>query len=320
MKKIGFIAIALLLIGGMGVFAGGRGQGQQQLRFATGGTAGVYFAYGSALSAVINDRTGLNVLVQSTGASRDNILLLNIGEVELAFSQSDVAYYAWNGVDLFAGDGQIRVFNAIGGLYSEVVQVVARAGIGIESIEDLRGRAVSVGAAGSGTVFNATHVLAAHGLSFDDINVQYLGFGPSADALRDGHIDAAFLVAGAPTPALVDLALTNDIVILPIVGEAAQALMRDHPFYTVYVVEPGIYNGVDIATYTVAVRATLLASTRLSEDVVYQFTRALFENQPEIATAHARGAELNPHDAVVGMPVPIHPGAARFFRSVGALP
>lgn len=315
MKKVGLIAIALILA--IGITGCPRGD-VERLRFATGGTAGVYFGFGSAFSQVINERTDLQVIVQSSGASRANVLLLNEGEVELAFAQSDVIYYAWHGIDLFAGDGQIRVFNVIGGLYAEVVQVVAQAGI--TSIEDLRGRRVSVGDAGSGTEFNARQVLAAHGITFDDIVMQNLGFGASADALRDGMLDAAVVTAGAPTPAVVDLALTNDISILPITGAAAEALMRDYPFYTVYVIPGGIYRGIDEPITTVAVRATLIASTRVSEDTIYTFTRALFENREEIALGHARGHELDPATAVMGMTLPFHPGAARFFRSVGALP
>ena len=290
----------------------------QRIRFATGGTAGVYFAFGATFSQVINERTNLQVIVQSSGASRANILLLNEEEVELAFAQSDIAYYAWHGINLFAGDGQIRAFNVIGGLYSEVIQVISTAGI--NSIADLRGRRVSVGDAGGGIEVNARQVLAAHGLSFNDIIVHNTGFGAAADAIRGGRLDAAFVTAGVPTPAVFDLANTHNIRVLPIAGAAAQALMRDYPFFVTYTIPAGVYRGVNAPVQTVAVRATLLASTRLSEDTVYTFTKALFENRSIIELGHARGRELDPAAAIQGMTLPFHPGAARFFRSVGVLP
>jgi TRAP transporter TAXI family solute receptor len=204
-------------------------------------------------------------------------------------------------------------------LYAEVCQVVANPSSGIQSIADLRGKNVSVGDAGSGVEFNARQILEAYGMTFNDINKQNLGFGPSADALRDNKIDAFFCVAGAPTPAIVDLATTREIIILEIDEAHASQLMRNYPFYTRYPVPAGSYRGQNTAVMTVAVKATFIVSNKLTDDTVYQLTKNLFESKAQIETAHAKGLELSTSYAVDGISVPFHPGAARYFREIGAI-
>ena len=315
MKKAVLMGLIFLLAFGAGSCA--RRDGVERLRFATGGVAGTYYPYGTAIAQILTEKTGIPITVQSTGASRANILLIDDGEVEMALAQNDVMYYAWNGIDLFSGQ-QIRSFRTIAGLYAEVVQIVARAGSGINSIADLRGRVVSVGDAGSGVEFNSRQILGAYGITFNDIIKQNLGFAASAEALRDGRIDAFFCVAGAPTPAIVDLATTRDIIILEIDDVHAAKLMERYSFYTHYPVPAGTYRGVG-RVQTLSVKATLLVSSHLSEDTVYRLTRALFENQEAIAIAHVRGRDLSPHYAVERITVPLHPGAERYFREISVL-
>jgi TRAP transporter TAXI family solute receptor len=177
---------------------------------------------------------------------------------------------------------------------------------------------VSVGDVGSGTEFNSRHILEAHGLSFADIQVQNLGFGPSADALRDGQIDAFIATAGAPTPALVDFAVTRDLVILPIEADAINRLRQNYPFYAPYTIAAGTYR-IPAPVNTVSVKATLVASHTLTEETVYRLTRALFDNKAEIISAHARGNDLDPAYAVDALPADLHPGAARYFRAINAI-
>ena len=318
MRKIVAIAIGFILFTGMLAFAGGGGARREQVRFATGGLAGVYFAYGSAIAQVLTAGTNVDVVIRSTGASRANILLIQAGEVDIALAQNDVMYHAWQGTDFFDGVS-FRGFGTIAGLYAEVCQVITGSGMGITTIADLRGRRVSVGDVGSGTEFNARHILEAHGITFADIVVQNMGFAASVDAFRAGSIDAFFVTAGAPTPAIASLATTNDIVVLGIAPDAIARLQRDYPFYTTYTIAAGIYRGVNAPVTTVAVKATLLASNNLSADTVYSITRALFALQPQIASAHPRGRELDRDYAVTNLAVPLHPGAERYFRSAGTI-
>ena len=236
---------------------------------------------------------------------------------DLAIVQNDVMDYAYNGTDLFAEEGAATEFATVAGLYAEVCQVVSTGDI--KSIADLKGKRVSVGDAGSGVEFNARQILEAYGISFNDIEVNNLGFGDSSDALKDGKIDAFFCTAGAPTTAIVELATTNSINLLEIDDEHAAALAEAHPFYTTYPIPGGSYKGVDEDVQTVAIKATLICSPKLSEETVYNLTKALFDNQSEIAAAHAKGEELSLEYAVSGISVPFHPGAEKYFKEVGAI-
>ena len=320
MKKILLIGMVLLLVVGMSVFAGGKKEEQAHpnIRMATGGTAGTYYAYGTALAQILNEKTKVPITVQSSGASKVNIQLMDAGDIELAMVQNDVMDYAWKGVDLFTGE-QTQKFNAMAALYAEVIQVVANPASGIRSIADLRGKNVSVGDAGSGTEFNARHILEAYGITFNDINKQNLGFGPSADAIKDNKLDAAFVVAGAPTPAIVDLAMNKDVIVLNVDDAQAAELSRKYPFYTQFPIPAGSYRGQSSPVKTVAVKATFIVSPKIPENTVYELTKALFSNIPQIIQAHAKGKELSTAYAVDGISVPFHPGAVKYFKEVGAM-
>jgi TRAP transporter TAXI family solute receptor len=285
---------------------------------ATGGNTGTYYAYGSAVGQVLTEKTKIPITIQSTGASKANIQLIAAGEVELAIVQNDVMDYAYRGVDLFNGE-KITDFSTMAALYAEVCQVVANPSSGISTVADLKGKNVSVGDAGSGVEFNARQILEAHGISFDDINKQNLSFGASADALRDNKLDAFFCVAGAPTTAVVDLAIGKDIVLLDIDDAHAALLRQKYPFYTQFPVPAGSYRGQNRDVKTVAVKATFIVSNKLTEDTVYQLTKTLFESRDEITTAHAKGSELSAAYAVDGISVPFHPGAEKYFKEIGAL-
>jgi TRAP transporter TAXI family solute receptor len=301
-----------------GAYAKGGSQGQQQIRMATGGNTGTYYAYGSAVGQILSEKTGIPITIQSTGASKANIQLIAAGEVELAIVQNDVMDYAYKGVDLFNGE-KITAFSTMAALYAEVCQVVANPASGIRTVADLKGKNVSVGDAGSGTEFNARQILEAYGVTFDDINKQNLSFGASADALRDNKIDAFFCVAGAPTTAIVDLAIGKEVVVLDIDDAHVAALSQKYPFYTQFPIPAGSYRGQSSAVKTVAVKATFIVSTKLSDDTVYSLTKNLLESKQAIVAAHAKGSELSVEYAVSGISVPFHPGAAKYLREIGAI-
>jgi TRAP transporter TAXI family solute receptor len=315
MKKIAIFTAVLLVTFGMIACSGKT----ETVRMATGGSTGTYYAFGSAVAQILTEKTGIQVTIQSTGASKANIQLIDAGEVEIAIVQNDVMDYAWRGVDLFNGE-KTTSFSTMAAVYAEVCQIVASANSGITSVADLRGKNVSVGDAGSGVEFNARQILEVYGISFNDIGKQNLGFGASADALRDGKIDAFFCVAGAPTPAIIDLATNRDIILLEIDDAAASRLMRDYPFYTQFPVSAGSYKGQNADVMTLAVKATFIVSNKVSEDTVYKLTKALFQNQGLIEAAHAKGRELSTSYAIDGISVPFHPGAAKYYSEIGVLP
>ncbi len=291
------------------------GCGGAKLTLATGGTTGTYYSYGSAIATVLSDATDLKITVTSTGASKANIQLIQDGDADIAVVQNDVAFYANTGTDLFAGEEAYADLRTIGSLYSEVVHIVAAPGI--ESIEDLAGKTVSVGDAGSGTEFNATQVLAAYGISFDDIEVVNLGFGDSADALKNGQIDAFFGVSGSPATYITDLAATNDFNLLSIDQAHYEDLASQYDFYVVETIPAGTYSNIAEDVQTVAVKAVLVCDASVDAETVYAFISGMFDNQADLAAAHAKGELLSAESILDGVSTPLHEGAIQYFTEIG---
>ena len=290
--------------------------GATKMTMGTGGTAGTYYGYGGVLGQYIKNNASINVTVVSTDGSKANIQGIDAGNYQLGTVQSDVMSYAWDGIRSFENEGKVDTFRTVAGLYAEAVQLVTM-DPEIKSVADLKGKSVSIGAPGSGVYFNAMDVLAAAGLTEEDIKAQYQSFADSADALKDGKIDAAFIVAGPPTPAITELCTTNSAYLVPIDGEVAQALMASNPFYTVHKIPAGTYAGQETDVETVTVKATLIVSADATEDDVYALTKAIFDNIDAITVENAKGAELSLENATQGMTVPFHKGAAKYFAEKG---
>ena len=312
MKK--FVAIMLVLALTLSLAAcGGAGT---KMTMGTGGTAGTYYGYGSIIGTYISNNTNVNVNVVSTDGSKANIQGIASGNYQLGTVQSDVMSYAWEGIRSFESEGKVDSFRVVAGLYAEAVQLITM-DPSIKSVADLAGKSVSIGAPGSGVYFNAIDVLTAAGLSETDIKAQYLSFADSTDGLKDGKIDAAFIVAGAPTPAITELCTTNNAYLVPIDGAVADALFASNPFYTAYAIPAGTYAGQTEDITTVTVKATLIVSADASEQDVYDLTAAIFDNIDAIKAEHAKGAELTLENATSGMTAPFHAGAAKYFAEKG---
>lgn len=288
-----------------------------KINVGSGGTTGTYYGFCNVISTVLKEKTGAQLTIQSSGASKANILDIADGIVDMAIVQNDVMDYAYNGTSLFESDGAIKSFSTLGAVYAEVCQVVARADSGIKTIADLAGKKVSVGDSGSGVEFNAQQILGAYDITFEDIDKQNLSFQASADALKDGKIDAFFCTAGAPTVAITDLSTTTGIVLVEIDAEHLAKLQKDYGFYAAYTVPAGTYNGIDKDATTVAVKATFIVSNDLSEETVYQLTKAIYENVDDYS--HDKAKEMNLEYAVSSISVPFHPGAEKYYKEVGAI-
>lgn len=336
MKKKSMVIASVLMMAMCTTACGGGGNNQAQqpadnnqpaqqpqqvsISFASGGTSGTYYPYANAVATAWNDNIeGMNCSVEATGASAENINLISKGEAEVAIVQNDVMTYAYEGIETFEGK-QTQGFATLGTVYSEVCQIVAAPNAGITSVADLAGKRVSVGDIGSGVEANSKQILAAYGLTFDDLgDVQHLGFGASADLIKDGGLDAVFITAGIPTTAVMELATTNDIDIIAIDEETVAKLQADYPYYTDYTITQDAYKGMEADVLTVSVKATLIVSPSLDEETVYQMTKVLFENKDTIALAHDKGNELDAAAAVQGASVPLHPGAERYYKEIGVL-
>ncbi len=313
MKKL--ISIILVLVMVVALVACGNASATK-MTMGTGGSSGTYYGYGGVLGQYMMNEAGINVTVVSTDGSKANIQGIDAGNYQLGLVQSDVMAYAWEGTRSFEEDGKVDSFRVVAGLYAEAVQLITM-DPSIQSVADLKGKAVSIGAPGSGVYFNAVDVLNAAGLTENDIKAQYQSFADSTDALKDGKIDAAFIVAGAPTPAITELCTTNDAWLVPIDGEIADKLMASCPFYTAYEIPAGTYEGQTENVTTVTVKATLIVSADASEDDVYNLTASIFDNIDAITAEHGKGAELSIENATSGMSAPFHAGAAKYFAEKG---
>ena len=237
MKKMISIALCLAL---MLTLAACGGSAATKMTMGTGGTSGTYYAFGGVLGQYIKNNAGIDVTVVSTDGSKANIESIAAGDYQLGTVQSDVMAYAWSGTRSFETNGAIDSFRVVAGLYAESVQLITM-DPEIKSVADLAGKAVSIGAPGSGVYFNAIDVLAAAGLTENDIKPQYQSFGDSADSLKDGKIDAAFIVAGAPTTAITDLATSGDVYLISMDEEHIATLLDSSPFYSASTIVAGTY-------------------------------------------------------------------------------
>lgn len=302
------IAVVMCMIAVAGAFAQ-----QQFISLATGGTAGTYFPLGGAMAEIWNKNIPkMNAAAQSTGASVANINLLKGGKVDIIFVQNDVAYYSYSGTELFKD--KYADLRGLACLYNETIHIVARGDAGIKTVADLKGKKVSVGAAGSGTEANARQILEAAGLTYSDIKPQYLSFGESASNLKDGNIDAAFTTGGAPIAAIQDLAVSRKTVMVAVDKALAEKLMKEYSFYAPTVIPGKTYQGIDTDTPTVTVKSMLAISAKVKDDVVYQLLKTMFDNTPRLVAAHAQGKNITVATATEGMSIPLHAGAERFYK------
>ena len=313
MKRFAAIGVlCLFLIGAVAV------QAADNLVLATGGTAGTYYPLGGAMAKIWNSKIkDMNVTAQTSGASGENVRLINKKEVELALVQSDTLDFAFNAKEAFKEP--LKAMNAIAVLYPEVVHVVVAADSPIKSFADLKGKKIGVGAPGSGTEANYRQLLDAYGLKKEDVNGQYLSFSESAEAFKDKHIDAFIVTGGVPTSAIMDVATQNAIRILPISNEILGKMTEKYPFLAGVKIPANSYKGQTAEVPTVAVNAVLIAGSQLKDDMVYNLTKAMFENQAELASAHAKGKELNIQYAVKGVSIAFHPGAVKYYKEKGLM-
>jgi uncharacterized protein len=304
------LAVLLILVSCSASQAPGGGD---RLSIATGGTGGVYFVYGGALADQITQNIeGVEATAEATSASVDNMQLIGDESSDVAFTLADTAADAVEGREDF--EGQPVPAQALAQLYTNYTQVVAPAGAGISSIEDLRGRSVSVGSPGSGTEVIALRVLEAAGIDPDaDIDRQQLGVDESVDAVRDGTVDAFFWSGGLPTGAVTDLATTNQIVLLPTVDYLDALRSQYGEVYEETVIPADTYEGVDRDVSVIGVPNYLVVNESMDEELAYQITRLLFDQQDALAEAHPEARNLDRNTAPQVPPLELHPGAERYY-------
>ena len=312
MKKVLAFLLAAVMVFALCACGGSTtSKASPEYNFTTGGDQGTYYGFGGVLAQKVSEKTATKVTAITSGGSKANIEALQKNDAQFGFVQSDVMAYAFAGDRLF--DAAVDNFSTVAALYMEQVQIVTL-NPDIKTVADLKGKSVSIGAAGSGVYFNAIDVLGVYGLSEDDIKPTYQSFGDSTEALQDGQIDAAFVVAGAPTTAVTSLAATRDVYLVSLDDEHIDALLASSPYYSKYVIPAATYGMPEDAT-TVAVGAVVIARDDVSSDDVYNFVSTVFENADNLA--HDKAKELDLDFATSVTSVPYHAGAAKYFAEKG---
>ncbi|SNT40827.1 TAXI family TRAP transporter solute-binding subunit [Tropicimonas sediminicola] len=310
MKFANLLAAGVLLAAPLPALA------QEQLSIATGGTGGVYYPMGGGLAEVINNHVeGYAATAEVTGASVENMGLIATGDADLALALGDTVQQAYTGTGRFEGQ-QLDMIRGLASMYANMVQIVTLEGSGIASLEDLVGKRVSVGAPGSGTEVNAQEILQANGITYDDIEEQRLNFNETADALANGDIDAGFWSVGAPTSSILNLATTNNIVVIELTDAQIEAAQQAVPIFARTTLAEGIYNGVP-ATTVIGVPNVLAVSSEMPDDLAYAITRAMFENIKDLQAVHPAANQTTVEFTTVATPVPLHPGAIRYYEEIG---
>lgn len=310
MRKLLIAASATLLMGTASV------QADTNLSIATGGTGGTYYPLGGGLAELISSQIdGYKAVAEVTGASVENMGLIHRQDSDLAIALADTVHQAFHGGDRFNGNKLDVV--AIASLYPNAVQIVTLADSGITSLSDLKGKRVSVGAPGSGTEVNAKALLESNGMSFEDFDVRGLNFNESADALRDGDIDAGFWSVGPPTSSIVSLANTRDIALVSLSKEEVANAREAVAVFASYKLRAGIYEGLENPTMTIGIPNVLTVNTAMSDDLAYKITRLLFEKVEDLRAIHPAADDTTVEFSLESTPIPLHPGAIRYYEEIG---
>jgi len=317
-KTILILVLAISLV--MGMLGFGMAAERQFVAIATGGTGGTYYPLGGALAQMLsNNVEGLIVTAQSGNASVANCNLISRGQIETGFSQANTTHWCYTGTGTQEGKEPITDLRGIASLYPETIHIVATKASGINTIEDLKGKKVGVGAPNSGTAADAEIILNAHGITFDDIQADFLSFNEVAQRLIDGQIDVGFTTAGFPTSSIINIATKRDIVLIPMSAEKIKELVEAIPYYGATVIPGGLYKGVDEDVPALATPALWICDAKLSPTLVYKMTKALWEHRDVLEKVHSQGKNVTLETALDGIGIPLHPGAELYYKEVGLI-
>jgi TRAP transporter TAXI family solute receptor len=284
----------------------------------TGGTSGVYYPLGVAIGKIFSDKIpSVKTQVQATKASVENLVLLQRGSGELAFTLGDSLKAAWDGDEEAGFKNKLDKLRTIGAIYPNYIQIVATAESGIKTLADLKGKSLSVGAPKSGTELNSRAILSAAGMTYKDLGkVEYLPFAESVDLMKNRQLNATLQSAGLGVASLKDLSTSSPITVVSVPKEVVDKI---GPPFIAATIPANTYTGQDKDVPTAAVVNYLVTSSAVSDDLAYQMTKLIFESLPELANAHAAGKEIKLDAAATGSPVPLHPGAIRFYKEKGLI-
>ena len=290
--------------------ATGEGLDSKIVTIATGGASGPYNIIGTTLADIYKNEYDVNSRTQTTGSSVENLNLINQGKVEMAFVMSDALSQAINGEVSFKE--KIESVSTMATLYPNVVQIITKADSGIKTVEDLKGKRVAVGDQNSGVEVNARTILNGHGITYDDIKVDYLGYAEAAEGLSAGTIDAAFLTSGIPNASVMELSETLDITLVSVDPKKVEEIAKDHPYFISFEIKPDVYSNKE-SIFTAAVPNALVVRKDLSEDDVYKLTKTFYESLDKLVNSHQAAADITLENGDVGIIGELHPGAKKYY-------
>ncbi len=308
------ITAALVLSSGLAFAAS-----VKHLTMGTGGTAGVYYPLGGAISQILSSKSDgkYSVTAQTTGASGENMRLIEAKEVDLAILQNDVAHSAYNGIAPFKD--KLEGVRAIARLYPEYVHVVASKDSGVKKFEDFKGKKVSVGARGSGNEVNCRQIFDFYGLDYKNVEPVFLPYGETADQFKDRALDGFVFTIGTPNPAIQDITTAQEVTFVPLDGPKSDAVVEKFPYLVKDAIPANTYKGQSEPIPTLSVQAILVVNKDMSDEDAYRITQLLFENVDEVGKAHKKGTEIMIDKATNGITIPFHPGATKYLKEKGAI-
>ena len=319
-KRKTVLMFILVLILALAMAIGTADAGRRFISIASGWVTGAYYPFAGAVSRVAWKHLkaqNVKVTAESSGASVANAKLIGVGDTDLALLQNDIAYYAHEGKMMF--DAPIKNLLGCMTLYPETIQIVARQDAGIKTVADLKGKRVSIGPVASGTAENAKQIMAAFGLQLNDLKAQQMKSSQAADYMKDGRLDAYFNTTAVGAAHIIDTCVLVPSMIVPVEGPNADKLLEQYRYYAYDTIKSGISKGVDAPVITVAVMALMAARADLEADLIYSILNAVYSDLDQIKTAHAKFKEISLERALVGMSIPLHPGAEKFFKEKGVL-
>lgn len=289
------------------------------MSIATGGTSGTYYPIGGAIASAVSKGGKIKCTAETGNASVANSNLIATKGIEVAFVQNDITYWAYNGELMFQGK-PLKNLRSIAALYPEHIHLVIAKDANIKTIYDLKDKRVGVGAPGSGVEGDVQAIFKVAELKYDDLKkADFLDFAATSSRFKDNQIDAGFVVAGYPVASIMDLTTTKDVGLLSFSDEFVKKLTDAYPFLIKSVIPGKTYRGIDNDTTTPAVMAILITNDSVSEDDVYYFTKAMFDNLDDVHASHAKGKEINLETALQGLTAPLHPGAVKFYKEKGMM-
>lgn len=288
----------------------------ERVTLSTAGTGGAWYPLGGGMANIINENSDVvSVSSEVSNGGVENLRLVHDGTSDFAFANSDIVYEAFHGEGTYEEDGKMDIVS-IAYLYPSTFQAIVLEDSGIQSIEDLKGKVVAVGPPASSSEIMGWDILAAYGIGKDDIKGQTISFEEGVDALRDGNVDAVFVMSAAPNSQILEISTTRDIELLSIEQPIIDKLLEETPYYGEITVPANTYDGQEVDVKTLSLGSTLVASPNVSEEAAYEFTKHIFENLEEVRGLHSIAKDIELENAG-DMPIPFHPGAKKYFEEVG---